>query len=116
MHIYATPSYEKAICKLLSEDARMSMEAVIAAAPVAAPIIRGTGGVRKIRWAGSGRGKRGGIRVIYLWLANPDSVFMLGAYAKAKRSDLSAADKKALSQLVATIKRERNVENDARTN
>ncbi len=116
VNVYATPSYEKAICRLLSEDARREMEAAIAAAPVAAPIIRGTGGVRKIRWAGSGRGKRGGIRVIYFWLANPDSVFMLGAYAKTKRTDLSAADKKALSRLVATIKQERKVENVAGTN
>ena len=57
MHLYFTRAYERAIRKLLSEDARREMEAAIVAAPEAAPVVRGTGGIRKLRWAGSGRGK-----------------------------------------------------------
>jgi hypothetical protein len=72
------------------------MEDSIVAAPDAAPVIRGTGGIRKLRWAGSGRGKRGGIRAVYL----------LTAYAKADREDLTPADTKALTRLVAAIKKE----------
>jgi len=82
------------------------MEAAIVAAPEAASVIRGTGGIRKLRWAGSGRGRRGGIRAIYFWNAGPEAVYMLMAYAKADREDLTAADRKALARLVATIKRE----------
>ena len=100
-------TYERAIGKLLSEDARREMEATIVTSPEAAPVIRGTGGVRKLRWAGSGRGKRGGIRAIYFWHTGPEAVYMLTAYAKADRDDLSAADRKALVRLVATIERER---------
>lgn len=78
----------------------------IAADPGAAPVIPGTGGLRKLRWAGSGRGKRGGIRTIYFWHAGPDAIYLLTAYAKADREDLSPADRKALSRLVAAIKKE----------
>ena len=69
-------------------------------------MIRGTGGIRKLRWAGSGRGKRGGIRTIYFHHAGPEAVYLLTAYAKADRDDLSAADKKVLRRLVAAIKNE----------
>lgn len=106
MNLYVTRTYERAIRKLLSEDARTEMEAAIVAAPEAAPVIRGAGGIRKLRWAGSGRGKRGGIRAIYFWHVGPEAIYMLTAYAKADRSDLTAADRKALARLVATIKRE----------
>lgn len=82
------------------------MEASIVAAPDAAPIIRGTGGIRKMRWSGSGRGKRGGIRTIYFFHANPSAVYLLTAYAKADREDLTPADTKALSRTVAAIKNE----------
>ena len=74
MNLYVTRTYERAIRKLLPEDARREMEAAIVAAPEAAPVIRGTVGIRKLRWAGSGRGKRGGIRTIYFWHAGPEAV------------------------------------------
>lgn len=78
------------IRKLLSEDARSDMEAAIVAATEAAPVIPGTGG----------------IRAVYFWRAGPEAVYMLTAYAKAERDDLTATDRKALSRLVTMIKRE----------
>ncbi len=107
MHVYVTRAYERAIGKLLSRDARSQLEAAIVAAPDVAPIIPGTGGIRKLRWPGSGRGKRGGIRAIYFWCTGPEAVYMLTAYAKAHRDDLTAADRTSLLRLVTTIKRER---------
>ena len=106
MHLYFTRPYERAIRKLLSDDARREMEAAIIAAPHAAPVIRGTGGIRKLRWAGSGRGKRGGIRAIYYWHAGGGAIYMLAAYAKADRDDLTASDKKTLARLVVAIESE----------
>ena len=82
------------------------MEAAIVADPAAPPVIRGTGGLRKVRWAGSGRGKRGGIRTIYFRDGRSDSIYLLTAYAKADRENLSPADMKVLSRLVAAIKKE----------
>ena len=83
------------------------MEASIVVAPGAAPSIRGTGGIRKLRWAGSGRGKQGGIRTIYFYHAGPEAIYLLTAYAKSDRDDLTPADAKALSRIVAEIKKER---------
>ena len=104
MQIFSTKIYERAIRKLLSDDNRREMEAAIVADPAAAPVIPGTGGIRKLRWAGSGRGKRGGIRTIYFHHAGPEAIYMLTAYAKAARDDLSPSDKRALARLVAAIK------------
>ena len=105
MQVFSTSTYERAIRKLLGEEARREMEDSIVAAPDAAPVIRGTGGIRKLRWAGSGRGKRGGIRTVY-YQAGPDAIYMLTAYAKADREDLTPTDTRALWRLVAAIKRE----------
>ena len=61
-----------------------------------------------MRWAGSGRGKRGGIRAIcFIWYAGPEAVYMLTAYAKADRDDLTAADRRALMRLVTANQGER---------
>lgn len=106
VRVFFTKTYERVVRKLMSEADRQSMEAAIVADPGAAPVIRGTGGIRKLRWAGSGRGKRGGIRAIYLHHSGPATVYLLTAYAKADRDDLSAADKKVLRRLVAAIKNE----------
>ena len=110
MQVFSTSTYERA----------KEMEDSIVAAPDAAPVIRGTGGIRKLRWAGSGRGKRGGIRVVF-YQAGPDVIYLLTAYAKADREDparceqplfdpdredLTPADSKALTRLVAAIKKE----------
>ena len=105
MQVFSTSTYERVIRKLLGEEARREMEDSIVAAPDAAPVIRGTGGIRKLRWAGSGRGKRGGIRAVF-YQAGPDAVYLLTAYAKADREDLTPADTKALTRLVAAIKKE----------
>ena len=106
MRVFTTRTYERAVRKLMPEADRQAMEAAIAADPSAAPVLRGTGGLRKFRWAGSGRGKRGGIRTIFFRHAAPNSIYMLTAYAKADREDLSPADRKALARLVAAIKQE----------
>ena len=106
VRIFATRTYERAVRKLMSEADRQKMEAAIVADPDRAPLLRGTGGIRKLRWTGSGRGKRGGIRTIYFHHAGPAAIYMLTVYAKADRDDLTQADRKTLSRLVAVIKKE----------
>ena len=81
VRVFFTKTYERVVRNLMSEADRQSMEAAIVADPGAAPVIRGTGGIRKLRWAGSGRGKRGGIRTIYVHHAGPEAVYLLTAYA-----------------------------------
>ena len=102
MQVFSTRTYERAIRKLLGEEARTEMEESIVAAPDAVPVILATGGIRKLRWAGSGRGKGGGIRAVYFFHA---AIYLLTAYAKADREDLTPADTRALARLVAAIKK-----------
>ena len=106
MELFFTRTYERAIKKLVSKESREAMETTIAADPIGAPVIRGTGGIRKFRWPGSGRGKRGGIRTLYFYHANAKAIYLLTAYAKASREEMTSADRKILARLVATIKKE----------
>lgn len=73
--------------------------------PDAHPVVPGTGGVRKARWARPGMGKRGGLRVVYYFLVRAGLVYMLDIYAKNEKSDLNAADKRELHGIVAELER-----------
>ena len=63
-------------------------------------VIPGSGGLRKLRWRGSGRGKRGGIRVIYYSLAADNRIYLLTVYAKADCVDLTREQIRVLRKLV----------------
>ena len=68
--------------------------------PQQGALIRGTGGLRKIRWAGKGKGKRGGFRIIYYWHEKTDSFYMLLIYAKNEQEELTSQQRKLLSRIV----------------
>jgi len=68
----------------------------LVASPRAGPVIPGGGGLRKMRWVGSGRGKRGGTRVIYRWFPERHRLLMLFVFLKQERDNLSAAQLKQL--------------------
>ena len=57
--------------------------------PAAGDVIRGSGGLRKVRVPAKGKGKRGGARVIYFWVTADDQIFLLYAYAKNERTDIT---------------------------
>jgi mRNA-degrading endonuclease RelE of RelBE toxin-antitoxin system len=91
---------------LWSDDDRASFVDWIARNPLAGAIIPGSGGLRKLRWAMSGRGKRGGARVIYYYHDDGMPLFLLTAYAKSARADLSADERRRCAALVDLIRRE----------
>ena len=72
--------------------------------PLAGDVIQGTGGLRKIRWASKGKGKRGGVRTIYLYLVEKSHIHFLTVYAKNEMSDLTSNEKKILKTLAEEIK------------
>ena len=79
------------------EDADYSaLQVHLAGHPDAGKVIPGSGGIRKIRWAGSGRGKRGGLRVIYYWWVAADRISMLLVYPKNEQDNLSIDEVKQL--------------------
>jgi hypothetical protein len=81
------------------------IEMDILAAPQSHPVIQGLKGVRKARFARPGGGKRGGGRVIYFLAIPRESLFMLTAYPKSERDDLSPAQRKAILQAITSIGR-----------
>lgn len=74
----------------LSDDEYAALQLSIAANPEAGEMVRGSGGVRKLRWSGSGRGKRGGIRVIFYLRTARGEVWMLTVYAKNEAASIPA--------------------------
>lgn len=84
---------------LLSDEAYAALQKHLLTDPRAGDVIQGTGGLRKIRWAVKGRGKSGGVRVIYAHLAGRDQIRLLLIYRKGVKDDLSADEKKVLRKL-----------------
>ncbi|WP_366814347.1 toxin [Paludibacterium sp.] len=80
--------------------------------PAAGDVIEGTGGLRKVRHADKrrGKGKRGGLRVIYYWWNGGDQFWLFTLYDKDEMSDLNAQDRLALN---AMLKRELNARNES---
>jgi mRNA-degrading endonuclease RelE of RelBE toxin-antitoxin system len=80
----------------------LELQAALVLRPELGDVIPDTGGLRKLRWGESkrGRGKRGGVRVIYYWYSPQALIYLLVLYSKGERDDLGFAEKKSLRQLV----------------
>jgi len=99
-----TSVYEQRVGKVLRVEERDAMELHVANNPEIHPVVAGTGGVRKARGGRQGKGKRGGVRVIYFYRSAADVVYFLDIYAKAAKEDLTPADKQQLKELVNRLK------------
>jgi hypothetical protein len=95
-----TPIFTRDVVELLPDDEYRNLQLALALRPEAGAVIRGSGGLRKIRWAVPGRGKRGGARVIYYWATVESVIFMLMVYAKSRRDDLTLQQLRVLRKLV----------------
>src|SRR5471032_670175 len=91
-----TPIFTRRIADYLDDDEYSRLQSFLALYPHTGKIIQGSGGIRKLRWAGSGRGKRGGLRVIYYWWVAKDRISMLLLYPKNEMDDLTADQLKLL--------------------
>lgn len=89
--------------RCLKENEREEFIGYIARNPTVGVLIPGTGGVRKVRWGASGRGKRGGARVIYYYHSERIPLFLLTAYSKSRQTDLTPAQRAAMRRIVAAI-------------
>ena len=95
-----TSVFTRQIGELLTDAQYQDLQLDLLANPEGGPVIRKSGGLRKLRWSGSGHGKRGGIRVIYYYLTKQGNVLMLFAYPKGRQDDLSKDQLKVLKQIV----------------
>jgi hypothetical protein len=94
-----SPVFTHQVQELLTDEEYAEFQQYLALNPHAGPVIEATGGLRKIRWTVAGRGKRGGVRVIYFHVSAQAQVRMLLIYRKGVKDDLSTAEKKTLRKL-----------------
>ena len=100
MRFVETTVFTRALLKLLSDDEYSSLQLALMLRPDAGDLIPGSGGLRKLRWSLSGKGKRGGTRLIYYWQRGGEVIYMLFIYAKSRQEDLTREQLKTLSKLV----------------
>lgn len=94
-----TPIFTVLLQELLSDEEYSEFQQFLIADPQAGDVIKGTGGLRKVRWAADGKGKRGGVRVIYYVVDEVGQVRLLLIYKKGVQDDLTAAQRKQLKAI-----------------
>ncbi len=105
--VVETPVFFRRAEKLLSENEHDDLIAYLAMHPLAGDEIVGTGGVRKVRFAAKGKGKSGGVRVIYYFYDEDIPIYALLIYAKNERADLTPEQRKSVASFAAAIKASR---------
>ena len=85
----------------MSDDEYKDLQEALVNRPERGALIKNSGGLRKVRWALEGRGKSGGVRVIYYWMAEYDQLYMLFAFPKNMQGNLTDVQTKKLKQMVA---------------
>jgi len=103
MTVVETVAFLKDAHLLMPDSERAELVLFVAVNPKAGKVIPETGGVRKIRWGLSGRGKRGGARVVYYFHNNRLPLFLLAAYGKNEKANLSKAERNAMKRLVPIL-------------
>jgi hypothetical protein len=104
--VVETPEFLTTARRLMTEDERALLVDYVAYNPMAGDLIRGTGGLRKLRWGLAGRSKRGGARVIHFYHDRSIPIFLLAAYAKSQKDDLSHDERDSFRRLTDQIVRD----------
>ena len=98
--IVETQIFTKQVLLLLSDEEYRLLQSVLANRPDAGVVIPSSGGLRKMRWGMTGRGKRGGVRVIYYWAVKQERILMLLIYPKNVKDDMTQEQLKILRKIV----------------
>ncbi len=100
MVIIETSIFTRQVRELLSDEEYRELQKTLVNRPNAGAVMDGSGGLRKLRWASRGKGKRGGSRVIYYWAVAPQQLLMLLIYSKSEREDLTREQLKTLKRII----------------
>jgi len=100
MVIIETSIFTKQVQKLLSDDEYADLQMLLVQQPEIGQLIVGGGGLRKVRWKMPGKGKRGGVRVIYYWAVRPNQLLMLMIYPKSQQEDLAPEQLRVLKTII----------------
>jgi len=102
--IAEVPHYIKQSERLLDKDDRKEIIDYLSNNPVAGSIIQGTGGIRKLRWKRDGKGKSGGVRLIYYYHNQNMPLYLLTVYPKGEKDNLSKAECNELKELTKLLR------------
>jgi len=91
------------VTSLLTDDEYREFQNVLFDDPAAGDLIKGGGGIRKIRFAAQGRGKSGGVRTIYFWAKAKDQIYLLVIYPKSKKDTLTDRETAILHDYVKEL-------------
>ncbi|MFA7495635.1 MAG: type II toxin-antitoxin system RelE/ParE family toxin [Acidithiobacillus sp.] len=97
------PEYIRHANELLNEAERKSVIDYLAAHPRAGDIMEGTGGIRKLRWARGGKGKSGGVRIIYYYHNQRIPLYLLTIFGKNEKSNITKSERNELAKLVDVL-------------
>jgi len=100
MRFIETPIFTKEVRDLFDDDEYRALQLALILRPEQGAVIQGGGGLRKLRWGARGRGKRGGLRIIYSWEKEENAYYMLFVYPKSDQEDLTSAQLRMLGRLV----------------
>ena len=100
MEFIETIIFCKSVKGVLDDEQLRQLQTTLMLYPGMGAVIPGSGGLRKLRWVSAGRGKRGGLRVIYYWVNEDHTIFLLYVYAKVKQEDLTTQELKFLADLI----------------
>lgn len=95
-----TNIFTRLITELMSDDEYQELQKVLIKSPDMGNLIKASGGLRKVRWKLQGKGKSGGVRVIYYWVVNDAQIRMLYAYPKGKQENLSIEQVRMLKKII----------------
>jgi hypothetical protein len=95
-----TPIFTEDVERELSVEEYRQMQITLLLRPTQGALMKGSGGLRKLRWSRPGMGKRGGLRVIYFWEASSETFYMLMVYRKNDQEDLTPKQVTTLQRLV----------------
>lgn len=99
-----TSTFSKHLASYLNDDEYRGLQSYLIERPDVGAVIRGSNGVRKVRWASSGKGKSGGVRIIYYWVKADDHIVLLTLYGKGEKENLSAAELKQIVKIIEGLK------------
>jgi mRNA-degrading endonuclease RelE of RelBE toxin-antitoxin system len=94
-----SPIFTEDLGELLSDESYREFQEYLAENPTAGDVIQSTNGLRKVRWSANGKGKSGGVRVVYFYLSAAYQIRLILIYRKGIKDDLSPAEKKVLAEL-----------------
>lgn len=103
MEFIETPTFSRMLHDLLPDEELRNLQNLLVMNPERGAIIRGSGGIRKLRFGILDRGKSGGLRLIYYWKKEFQQIFLLVIYSKSKKDNLSSAETAFLRKLVKEI-------------